>query len=166
MVHEGLLQTARCTKDRGAGGVAQPHGADHPIASHVGVRGIPPLPPLSRGVVGRSLPPAPPAPDGIFHSPPPRGFPLAPPPPRAPAPKPRPPFPGVPCGGKMAAAMAAGLSRLGRGVRGLCGPLNGAGAEEPCEERRGGLRGAPGSCGDGVSCGAERAERRRGGGGV
>lgn len=91
MVHEGLLQTARCTKDRGAGGVAQPHGADHPVASHVGVRGIPPLPPLSRGVVGRSLPRAPPAPDGIFHSPPPRGFPLAPPPPRAPAPKPRPP---------------------------------------------------------------------------
>lgn len=59
--------------------------------------------------------------------------------PRSPA-----PLPGVPCGGKMAAAMAAGLSRLGRGVRGLCGPLNGAGAEEPCEKRRGGLRGAVG----------------------
>lgn len=59
--------------------------------------------------------------------------------PRSPA-----PLPGVPCGGKMAAAMAAGLSRLGRGVRGLCGPLNGAGAKESCEERRGWLRGAVG----------------------
>lgn len=43
----------------GGGGVAQPHGADHPIASHVGVRGIPPpSPPVSRGR-GAEPPPRP-----------------------------------------------------------------------------------------------------------
>lgn len=75
----------------GGGGLHSLTGLITPLHHTWGSGESPPLPPLSRGVVGRSLPPAPPAPDGIFHSPPPRGFPLAPPPPRAPAPKPRPP---------------------------------------------------------------------------
>lgn len=143
MVHEGLLQTARCTKDQGAWGLHSLTGLITPLHHTWGSGESPPFPPCLAGSWGGASPAPLPRPME-FSTLRRRAGSRWPRPLRARRPRSPAPLPGVPCGGKMAAAMAAGLSRLGRGVRGLCGPLNGAGAEEPCEKRRGGLRGAVG----------------------
>lgn len=137
LFHGARGAPAHCTRD-GEGG----EGCTVPSAPSHHTWGSGESPPNARPAVGRSLPrarwnfplsaatrvPAGPAPSARAR---------AARPPEAP-----PPFPGVPCGSKMAAAMAAGLSRLGRGVRGLCGSLTGA--EESGGERRGEPRGAVG----------------------
>lgn len=92
-------------------------------------------PPRAARAAARSWAEPPPGPrsaaDGIFHSPPRRGLPPAPPPPRAAHFGPAPPLFGpshVPAGyavGKMAAAMKTGLGRLGLRVWWQVGPGSG-----------------------------------------